>query len=688
VRGCRGWIKVVLLAGALAGCGNFSLSGILDAPPPDAPPPDSPPAGPMALTLVPVTVNVPVSALVKFTAQGGVPPYAWAEDTNGTGGSIDPTGLYTAPTIAGTYTVSVTDSDGASQEATVFASATVPLSISPATITIAADGSVTFLASGGSGNYDWSLLQGDGTLASATYTAPGFAETAKIRLTDTATSDTRDATVTVTAPPAVLTISPTTVSLATGQTMAFSAGGGVEPYAYSVLTGGAGGSIIAAGLYTAPASAGTDTVRVTDQASFTSEATVTVFFPLTIVPTSVTVQTGGTYAFSASGGVPPYSYSAASGAVDSNGVYTAPTSAGTDTVEVVDSIGNASTAVVTVETPPVGWTIVSIDAAARSGQYASLALDGTGDPQIAYYESQRKELRLAAWNGTAWSIATVDTNNRPGQYASLALESSTGRARISYYESKNANLMYADWNGSSWNTRTVESSGSVGKFTSLALAADGSPRIAYYDAGGTQLKYVEKNGTVWGSPVVVDTTGEVGQFASLALAPDGSPRIAYYDATIKKLKYVERTGAVWGSPEVVEATADDVGQYASLALDASGNPRIAYYDATTKKLKYVEKNDAVWGSPEVVEATSNDVGQYASLALDASGDPRIAYCDATAKKLKYVEKSGAVWGTPEVVEVTAGDVGKFASLRLDPTTGKPRIAYYNAIAQDLKFARK
>ncbi len=165
----------------------------------------------MAITLVPVTVNVPVSAFVKFTAQGGVPPYAWAVDTNGTDGSIDPTGLYTAPTIAGTYTVSVTDSDGASQEATVFASATVPLSISPAAITIATDGSVTFSASGGSGNYDWSLLQGDGTLdsASATYTAPGFAETAKIRLTDTTTSDTRDATVTVTAPPTVLTISPT-----------------------------------------------------------------------------------------------------------------------------------------------------------------------------------------------------------------------------------------------------------------------------------------------------------------------------------------------------------------------------------------------------------------------------------------------------------------------------------------------
>jgi hypothetical protein len=840
VRGCRGWSIAVLLAGVLSGCGNFSLSGILDATPPDAPP-----AAIETLTLVPVTVNVLVSAIVKFTALGGVPPYTWAEDTNGTDGSIDSTGLYRAPATAGTYTVSVTDSAGAFQESTVIASATVPLSIHPVSISIAAGGSVSFLASGGVGSYTWSKVSGAGNLSGNTYTAPFAAEMAKIRVTDSdapptsvnatitvsaplplvispsstevfvggtvvfsasggsgsyvwsafpvvgsfagstytappsagpvtvtvkdtitldfrdaavnvidvpvtltitpsavtinageaitfsagggtpvytytkitgagslvgsaytapfaaetatirvtdAVSSWADATVTVNAPPP-LVITPASIAIVTNATASFSASGGAPGYTYSVLAGGAGGSVDSGGVYTAPAVDGSDTVRVTDQASHTSDAAVTVYFPLTIVPTAVTVQTNGTYSFSASGGVPGYTYSVlsggAGGVIDAGGLYTAPGSSGSDTVKVVDSIGNASTAKVTIEVP-AAWSITSIDTLAKSGQYASLALDGLGDPRIAYYESQRKELRLATWgwDGTkwTWTVQTVDSTDRPGQYASLALESGTGSQRLSYYESRNADLMYADWNGASWNTRIVDSRGSVGQFTSLALAADGNPRIAYYDAGGHQLKYVEKNGAAWGSPVVVDTAGEVGQFASLALEPGSNyPRIAYYDTTNGHLKYAAWNGASWGVQTV--DSSGNVGQFASLALaPGSNDPRIAYYDVTNGDLKHAAWNGSSW-SFETVDSAGN-VGQYCSLALDSSGRPRIAYYDATNKRLKYVENNGA-WGIPQVVDsAIAGDLGKFASLRLNPGDNKPRIAYYNATTQDLKFAKK
>jgi hypothetical protein len=691
VRNRIGWIVASAAAGLLAGCGNFSLSGILDALPPGGLPTE-----PRVLTLVPVTVNVPVSTamvstVVKFTAQGGVQPYAWAEDTNGTDGSIDSTGLYTVPEAPGTYTVSVTDDAGAFCESTVMASLTVPLSISPARITIAADSSVTFTASGGSGNYSWSKPQGAGTLtsnlASATYTAPSSADAAKITLTDTTTLDTRDAIVTVTAPPTVLTISPTTVFLGVGQTVAFSAGGGVGTYEYSVLDGGVGGSIDAAGLYTAPASEGKDTVRVADGTSPPSDATVTVYFPLTIVPMEIAVQPGGTYTFSASGGVPPYGYYVApgEGQIDANGLYTDAPATGPVTVEVFDFIGNASSAVVTIVASPT-WSIVSIDTMSKSGQYASLALEqGTSFPRIAYYESQRKALRLAAWTGTGWSVTTVDASDRAGQYASLALDP-TGpdhHPRIAYYDAAQSkkNLKYAAWDGASWSLQIVDSAGDVGQFASLALTAAGNPRIAYYDATGNQLKYVENNGAGWDAPVIVDAGGDVGQYASLALDASDKPRIAYYDAANKDLKYAAWDGSSWVI-ETVKGT-DDVGQYASLALEpVSGLPRIAYYDATQKDLKYAAWNGTDWAI-EAVDA-AGDVGQHASLALDASGQPRIAYYDSTYRNLKYASWNGSSWDIEPVD--AAGDVGKFASLRLD-ADGKARIAYYNATAQDLKLAQ-
>jgi hypothetical protein len=698
VRGCRGWSIAILLVGVLAGCGNFSLSGILDAPPPDAPPldappldappPDAPPAGPKALTLVPVTVNVPVSAVVKFTAQGGIPPYAWAEDTNGTDGFIDSAGLYTAPSTPGTYTVSVTDSDGTSQEATVFASVMVPLSISPATVTLSTDSSFTFAASGGAGSYTYDVSFGSGTINSSTgvYIAPGLVEADnRVSVTD-AMSAIAEAVVTLVEPPATLQITPSSVFLVTGGQVNFSAMGGTPPYTYSV-TAGTGTIAADTGLFAAPAAEETGTVRVTDASgSRTSDAAVTVYFPLTIIPTTVTVQTGSTYPFSASGGVQPYQFSKETGVgtVDSDGLYHAEAGPGAAVVKVVDLLNNASTATATV-VDPVVWSIVSIDAGARSGQFASLALEpGTSLPRIAYYESQKRELRLAFYDGTAWSKQTVDTTGRVGQYSSLALDQATGFPRIAYYDAGSHNLCFASWNGTSWATATIDSAGDVGQYASLALDASGNPRIAYYDVTGKQLKYIEKNGSSWTTPVIVDTTGDVGQYASLALDTSGQPRIAYYDATNGDLKYAAWNGASWGVQTV--DSGGNVGRFASLALEPGSNdPRIAYYDATNGDLKHAAWNGSSW-TFETVDSAEN-VGQYCSLALDGSGRPRIAYYDATSKDLKYVEKNGASWDAPETVDA-AGDVGKFVSLRLDPGTGKPRIAYYNATTQDLKFAKK
>lgn len=57
----------------------------------------------------------------------------------------------------------------------------------------------------------------------------------------------------------------------------FSASGGTEPYTFSVLPGGAGGSINAStGLYSAPAVSGSDTIQVIDDMGAKKTATITV----------------------------------------------------------------------------------------------------------------------------------------------------------------------------------------------------------------------------------------------------------------------------------------------------------------------------------------------------------------------------------------------------------------------------
>jgi hypothetical protein len=90
-----------------------------------------------------------------------------------------------------------------------------------------------------------------------------------------------------------LSIRPTHLALKTSLTYPFGAGGGTEPYAYSVLPGGAGGTINASsGVYTSPTELGIDRVKVTDALGATAIAPVVVGTPLELVCDIIQVEMG------------------------------------------------------------------------------------------------------------------------------------------------------------------------------------------------------------------------------------------------------------------------------------------------------------------------------------------------------------------------------------------------------------
>src|SRR5262249_6555192 len=123
------------------------------------------------------------------------------------------------------------------------------------------------------------------------------------------------------------------------------------------------GSISAAGQYTAPAKAGTDIVTAISvaDASKSGSATITVTAPpsnpppsqpsvssVTISPNSATATTNGTLQFSAgvSGSATDKSvkWTAALGQISTSGLYTAPSSAGTDTVTATSDADSSKSA--------------------------------------------------------------------------------------------------------------------------------------------------------------------------------------------------------------------------------------------------------------------------------------------------------------------------------------------------------
>jgi predicted secreted protein len=169
-----------------------------------------------------------------------------------------------------------------SASAELYSAAATALAISPPSVTLAPSAMQTFTASGGSGTgYTWALStnnSGGAITAAGVYTAGTTGGvTDVVKVTDSA-SATATATVTVSMATTALAVSPSSVTLATGATQTFTASGGSGTgYTWALATNNSGGTITAAGVYTAGSTGGvTDVVRVTDSASHTATATVTV----------------------------------------------------------------------------------------------------------------------------------------------------------------------------------------------------------------------------------------------------------------------------------------------------------------------------------------------------------------------------------------------------------------------------
>lgn len=154
-----------------------------------------------------------------------------------------------------------------------------------------------------------------------------------------------------------LAISPVSAAVQTDNTVNFAATGGEPPYTFSMVTG-LGSIVPSTGVYTAPSSTGSATVRVADSSGAIAEATVTILDsappPLAITPATAAIKTNEQVGFAASGGQGGYVFSVENsfGTIDSNsGLYTAPNIQGAATIRLTDAVGDFVEATVTVVPP-------------------------------------------------------------------------------------------------------------------------------------------------------------------------------------------------------------------------------------------------------------------------------------------------------------------------------------------------
>src|SRR6202166_1676732 len=387
----------------------------------------------VSVSVSPTTASLQVNQQKQFAAT--------ISGTNNTavtwtasGGTVTSGGLYTAPSSAGTYNVtaaSAADSTkSASAVVTVSQPAQVSVSLSPTTASLSTGAQKQFTASvSGSTNTAVTWAASGGTITSGgLYTAPSSAGTYTVTATSAADSTkSASAVVTVSQPTQVsVSLSPTTVSLSTGGQEQFTAN--ISGTSNTAVTWSAsGGTVSTSGLYVAPSTAGTYTIKAvsaadpTKAASATASVSVAPVVSVSVSPTSVAMPQKWQQQFAAtvsgsSNTAVTWSVKQGTGTITQSGLYTAPQAVETDVITATsqaDSTKSASASVTVVAPHTV-----------------SLKWSASTSPNISYYKVYRGTVNGGPYSLLATNVSVTsytDSSVQSGStyyYVTTAVDSS------------------------------------------------------------------------------------------------------------------------------------------------------------------------------------------------------------------------------------------------------------------------
>lgn len=342
------------------------------------------------------SIATPVIALnnaATVVPQGGIAGYSYSVVSGG--GVISASGNYEPQGFMGTATIHISDS--ANHTFAIDITTNALLQISPANSSIYTMTTQPFSATGGVPPLSYSVLLGGGSIgfSDGLYQASASSGTATVVVSD-ALGNSSSTQVTI---QQGVSLMPTAVTLAVGNTQVFTAGGGPAPYVFEISNGdGVTGAIVSSTGTTVTAEAlavGTFVLRVTDSTPRSFDVLVTVNQALTASASHSTITENNTSTVSGVNGVPPYSYALASGPGSVNattGVYT-PGTGGAGVIVVTDSKGNTSSRTIFVN-PAV--RIVTLSSVVATGESLSMDVAGGVSPYNFFVVS-------GAGNLSGWS---------------------------------------------------------------------------------------------------------------------------------------------------------------------------------------------------------------------------------------------------------------------------------------------
>lgn len=134
------------------------------------------------------------------------------------------------------------------------------------------------------------------------------------------------------------------------------------------------------------------------------------------------------------------------------------------------------------------------------GFLSSIAVDENGVPHMSYVhrlDGKNVVLKHAVRTGGAWNVETVTTvsTEGAGAYSSIAVDGD-GNPHIAYDDTVNGELRYAVKMGGIWSIETVDPDDG-GRGVSIVLDSQGVPHIGYQEISENRPVYATKSGGAW-----------------------------------------------------------------------------------------------------------------------------------------------------------------------------------------------
>ncbi|WP_445432570.1 T9SS type A sorting domain-containing protein [Chryseobacterium indoltheticum] len=622
-----------------------------------------------------IACNGGSTGAINLTPTGGSAPY-----TFNWGGGItteDRTGL-----SAGTYTVTITDSNGCT--GTVTATVTQPTAMSATTSQTniscngGTNGTASIVVTGGTAPYTYSWSPSGGTAATATGLLAG---TYTVTVTD-ANACTLTRTVTITQPTAISgTTVVTNIACNGGSTGAINLTptGGSAPYTFNW-----GGGITTedrTGL-----AAGTYTVTITDANGCTGTVSATVTQPTamsaTVSQTNVSCNSGsnGTAGIVVTGGTAPYTYSWS----PSGGTVATATGllAGTYTVTVTDANACTITRTVTITQPTaISGTTVVTNIACNGGTTGAINLTPTGGSAPYTFNwgggiTTEDRTGLAAGS---YTVTITDANGCTGTVSATvtqptAMSATVSQTNVSCNSGSNGTAGIVVTGGTAPYTYSWSPSGGTAA-TATGLSA-GTYTVTVTDANActiTRTVTITQPTAISGTTVVTNIACNGGSTGAINLTPTGgsAPYTFNWGGGITT---EDRTGLSAGTYTVTITDANGCTGTVSATVTQptaiSGTTvvtNIACNGGSTGAINLTPTGGSApytfnWGGGITTEdRTGLAAGTYTVIITDANG------CTGTVTAT-VTQTASAVSGTTVVTNIACNG-GSTGAINLTPTGG-------------------